>query len=167
MVYHKLSHAIRARYIRFRPTAWYGHISMRVEVYGCKGNAAFSFTIPLIKSAFLQCLYSDLDRNSIICHYFWQHQWAFLCNLISKTTRTCCTSNKLFSIPLDLPNCFINEFDLAANSQYLGKAASFNPMWQGDIRLWIVGIFESINYLKKCARPTVKPVLALKLLCTE
>ena len=42
MVYHKLSHAIRARYIRFRPTAWHGHISMRVEVYGCKGNTAFS-----------------------------------------------------------------------------------------------------------------------------
>ncbi|CAH3032614.1 unnamed protein product, partial [Porites lobata] len=36
VVYHKLSHAIRARYIRFRPTAWHGHISMRVEVYGCK-----------------------------------------------------------------------------------------------------------------------------------
>ena len=44
MVYHKLSHAIRARYIRFRPTAWHGNISMRVEVYGCKGNAAFSQT---------------------------------------------------------------------------------------------------------------------------
>ena len=42
VVYHELSHAIRARYIRFRPTAWHGHISMRVEVYGCKGNAAFS-----------------------------------------------------------------------------------------------------------------------------
>ena len=42
MVYHKLSHAIKARYIRFQPTAWHGHISMRVEVYGCKGNAAFS-----------------------------------------------------------------------------------------------------------------------------
>ena len=41
MVYHKLSHTVRARYIRFRPTAWHGHISMRVEVYGCKGNTAF------------------------------------------------------------------------------------------------------------------------------
>ena len=44
VVYHKLSHAIRARYIRFRPTAWHGQISMRVEVYGCKGNAVFSST---------------------------------------------------------------------------------------------------------------------------
>ena len=44
MVYHKLSQAIRARYIRFRPTAWHGHISMRVEVYGCRGNVAFSST---------------------------------------------------------------------------------------------------------------------------
>lgn len=29
---------IRARYIRFRPVTWEGHISMRVELYGCQGN---------------------------------------------------------------------------------------------------------------------------------
>ena len=41
VVYHKLGNAIRARYIRFRPTAWHGHISMRVEVYGCEGTFRF------------------------------------------------------------------------------------------------------------------------------
>lgn len=35
VVYHDLNPGINARYIRFLPTAWYGHISMRVEVYGC------------------------------------------------------------------------------------------------------------------------------------
>ena len=30
-----------ARYIRFRPTAWHGHISMRVELYGCEGIVRF------------------------------------------------------------------------------------------------------------------------------
>ena len=45
VVYHKLNHAIRARYIRFRPTAWHNHISMRVELYGCKGSAVFSSTM--------------------------------------------------------------------------------------------------------------------------
>lgn len=29
---------IRVRYIRFRPVSWEGHISMRVELYGCQGN---------------------------------------------------------------------------------------------------------------------------------
>ena len=43
VVYHDLSNAIQARYIRFRPTAWHGHISMRVEVYGCKGIDVFLF----------------------------------------------------------------------------------------------------------------------------
>ena len=39
VVYHDLEPPIRARYIRFRPVAWNGHISMRVEIYGCiKGN---------------------------------------------------------------------------------------------------------------------------------
>jgi len=36
VVYHELIPAIRTRYIRFRPVAWYGAISMRVELYGCK-----------------------------------------------------------------------------------------------------------------------------------
>ncbi|XP_029200554.2 uncharacterized protein LOC114965136 [Acropora millepora] len=35
VVSHELDTPIRARYIRFRPTEWHGHISMRVELYGC------------------------------------------------------------------------------------------------------------------------------------
>ncbi|XP_044179863.1 venom prothrombin activator oscutarin-C non-catalytic subunit-like [Acropora millepora] len=35
IVFHDLNPPIRARYIRFRPTAWHQHISMRVELYGC------------------------------------------------------------------------------------------------------------------------------------
>ena len=38
IVSHKLNPLIRARYIRFLPTAWHKHISMRVELFGCKGN---------------------------------------------------------------------------------------------------------------------------------
>lgn len=38
VVKHRFNERIRARYMRFRPTGWHGHISMRVEVYGCKGN---------------------------------------------------------------------------------------------------------------------------------
>ena len=38
VVYHELNPPIKARYIRFRPLAWHGHISMRVELYGCEGN---------------------------------------------------------------------------------------------------------------------------------
>ena len=33
-----LDPAIIARYIRIRPRSWYGHISMRFEVYGCKNG---------------------------------------------------------------------------------------------------------------------------------
>ncbi|KAL9964023.1 hypothetical protein ACROYT_G027596 [Oculina patagonica] len=36
VVYHDLNPPIRARYIRFRPVAWYSHISMRAELYGCR-----------------------------------------------------------------------------------------------------------------------------------
>lgn len=38
VVSHELNPPIRARYIRFRPETWYGRISMRVELYGCRGT---------------------------------------------------------------------------------------------------------------------------------
>ena len=47
VVYHDLAQTIRAGYIRFRPTAWYGHISMRAEIYGCKGIVPFHPEGPL------------------------------------------------------------------------------------------------------------------------
>ncbi|XP_078352346.1 EGF-like repeat and discoidin I-like domain-containing protein 3 [Oculina patagonica] len=41
VVYHELIPPITARYIIFRPVTWHGHISMRVELYGCKGTKEF------------------------------------------------------------------------------------------------------------------------------
>ncbi|XP_022794505.1 lactadherin-like, partial [Stylophora pistillata] len=38
VVYHNLNPPIQARYIRLRPTAWYRHISLRMELYGCRGS---------------------------------------------------------------------------------------------------------------------------------
>ena len=38
IVYNELNGSIVARYTRFQPTAWHNHISMRVELYGCKGT---------------------------------------------------------------------------------------------------------------------------------
>ncbi len=43
VVYHNLNPQIKARYIRFRPEAWDGHISMRVELYGCQEGRMFIF----------------------------------------------------------------------------------------------------------------------------
>ena len=37
-MYHVLKPAITARFVRILPVAWYGHISMRIELYGCLGN---------------------------------------------------------------------------------------------------------------------------------
>ena len=46
IIFNELNPPIRARFIRFHPEAWYGHISMRVELYGCSGSVEyFSLTI--------------------------------------------------------------------------------------------------------------------------
>ena len=35
IVYNKINPPVKGRYIQIRPQAWYGHISMRTELYGC------------------------------------------------------------------------------------------------------------------------------------
>ena len=40
-VYHALNPPITARYIRFKPVASYGRVSMRVELYGYKVHLSF------------------------------------------------------------------------------------------------------------------------------
>ncbi|XP_027059482.1 neurogenic locus Notch protein-like [Pocillopora damicornis] len=50
VVYHFLNAPVTARYIRFQPVTWSGHISMRVELYGCsacgKALGMASYAIP-------------------------------------------------------------------------------------------------------------------------
>ena len=38
IVYHQLNPPIKAHYIKLRPTAWYGHISLRMELCGCSAG---------------------------------------------------------------------------------------------------------------------------------
>ncbi|XP_068677063.1 uncharacterized protein [Montipora foliosa] len=40
VVYNRLHPPVTARYIRLMPVKWYGHISMRMELYGCPGCAS-------------------------------------------------------------------------------------------------------------------------------
>lgn len=44
-VLHQLNPPVRARYIRFLPKEWEERISMRVELYGCKGYYYYFFHI--------------------------------------------------------------------------------------------------------------------------
>lgn len=44
VVYHDLYPIIKARYIRVLPTDWYRHISMRMELYTCKGKLRLRFS---------------------------------------------------------------------------------------------------------------------------
>jgi len=42
VVKHELSQPITARYIRLVPLSWKGHISMRMELYGCEKSSSSS-----------------------------------------------------------------------------------------------------------------------------
>jgi len=65
-VFHDLNPPIRARYIRFRPVAWYGSVAMRVELYGCRGTQSFILIVfvLIVYSASSPWLFSrDGNRN--------------------------------------------------------------------------------------------------------
>ena len=41
VVYHDLNPPITARYIRFRAVSYYRYVTLRVELYGCRGDSVF------------------------------------------------------------------------------------------------------------------------------
>ena len=61
VVYNELVPPITARFISFRPLDWYGHISMRVELYGCQGNLGF---VAFLKN-FIQFIKRPNNRSRI------------------------------------------------------------------------------------------------------
>lgn len=72
---HVIDPPIVARYIRLRPKTWYGHISMRLEVYGCihgkmhgpqrRGELFFFYTIVshMFQSSLPSFFYSSVFYN--------------------------------------------------------------------------------------------------------
>ena len=89
VVSHYLNPLIKAQYIRFRPIAWHGHISMRVELHGCRSGTVKD--IYLVKT-FFEAIFRDLQTQKFYFHttnltwYFkkwwtciWHtKQWSFL-----------------------------------------------------------------------------------------
>ena len=55
IVSHDLNPPIRARYIRFRPTAWLDWIAMRAELYGCFGNVVVRI-LGILVPVYIQCV---------------------------------------------------------------------------------------------------------------
>ncbi|XP_022782671.1 uncharacterized protein LOC111323557 [Stylophora pistillata] len=64
-VYHELNPPVLTRYVRLLPTAWHNHISMRMELYGCKACSAplgMDNQMKLIKDAQISAS-SEWDGN--------------------------------------------------------------------------------------------------------
>ena len=76
IVYNELNGSIVARYTRFQPTAWHNHISMRVELYGCKGtffvnilllwNSEKNTNKSLFKLSLLACLFYFIANSGVL-----------------------------------------------------------------------------------------------------
>jgi len=73
VVYHDLNPPISARYIRFRPTAWESHISMRAEIYGCQ------FGISQVEGCGVSK--DDLDKRVVNGQEATPHSWPWLISL--------------------------------------------------------------------------------------
>ncbi|XP_073230154.1 lactadherin-like [Porites lutea] len=64
VVKHRFSEGIRARYIRFHPTGWHNHISMRVEVYGCKAISCPALFVTFADPPSGMCSSADLSYQT-------------------------------------------------------------------------------------------------------
>ncbi|XP_022809604.1 uncharacterized protein LOC111346591 [Stylophora pistillata] len=66
VVYNELNPPITARFIRFQPVSWYSHISMRVELYGCRDDRPCDAAIDScgwnIARGWKRMKYADLDN---------------------------------------------------------------------------------------------------------
>lgn len=63
---HILKPAITARFIRIRPTSWYGHISMRFDIVGCSEGNIFNTDV---KKAII-CNGTDQEMSDIFVTHF-------------------------------------------------------------------------------------------------
>jgi len=74
VVGHRLSKPIIAKYIRIRPVTWYGHISMRMELFGCtEGNQLYAhYHFFLSNKNYLRVMTPKVISNTIfiLCYYY-------------------------------------------------------------------------------------------------
>ena len=47
VVEHRLRPTIKARYVRIHPISWYGWISMRMELYGCRLGEWYTYNVSI------------------------------------------------------------------------------------------------------------------------
>ena len=111
VVYHDLIPPIRARYIRFRVLAYSGHCSMRVELYGCKGNVRCLLV-------FLFCFISIYKHQMRLHRDLFEHQATIihashelLCIPSSSLTSSQCLihRNKIPSYTYFYQNCYLRN----------------------------------------------------------
>ena len=62
--YNRLNESILARYIRIVPVAWFNHITMRLEIYGCQGTLLF--IISILKSLVIPAIWLALSREYVV-----------------------------------------------------------------------------------------------------
>ena len=81
VVSHELNPPIRDRYIRFRPLTWNGHISMRVELYGCtQGNeGVFLFCVFVLLT--ISILIQEHSPKACLLYYLTDKVFCVLCFL--------------------------------------------------------------------------------------
>ena len=55
-----------ARFVKFHPVSWYGHISMRVELYGSLVGKLLFIVIPIAFGRRKRCLINDHNFHEIL-----------------------------------------------------------------------------------------------------
>lgn len=113
VVHHDLIPPIRARYIRFRVLAYSGHCSMRLELYGCKGNVR-CYCLLICLFCFL-CIYKHqmrlhrdlLEHQATVIHS--SHELLYIPSSSLTSSQCLIHRNKIQSESYFYPNCYLRN----------------------------------------------------------
>jgi len=104
-MYNRVNKSILARYIRIVPVAWFNHITMRLEIYGCQGTLLF--IISILKSLMIlqfdwlsveYLVYSRVTQFFFALNYILNHIIRVLNRIISVLTCTILALYRIISV---------------------------------------------------------------------
>ena len=111
IVYNRLNEPILARYIRVVPVVWIKRITMRVEIYGCRGTLLF--IISILKSLVVPAIwlaFSIIVSSRVLLFFsFFFFAFSRILNLIISLL-TCSRSGQSIKISIDEKSIAIKWF---------------------------------------------------------
>ncbi|PFX22824.1 Contactin-associated protein-like 5 [Stylophora pistillata] len=159
IVYHHLYPPIKARFIRLRPTEWYVHVSLRMELYGCldpsaklqcnRNNISLSVPktlLPGIKREDLRLLDTKCKAEEDDTYYSLTTPLVGCKTTRKHTTTAVVYSNMVLKVPTASKNATIRDLKIQFSCVYSSHGVVTSVGWRAVNRKFIISEEGEGNY---------------------